>query len=115
MTCSTFFGDTEFILIKDPVEFKEGLVTCQSLNANVARVSNEKEFRAVQALLDQVEGVTIVWVGLEDLEEIGGNATERFTFVDGSQDGLDFFAEGGKFPWSFDQPNDFPSPQHCVA
>ena len=97
MTSSTLFGDTEFVLIREPISFQEGIVACRSRHANVARVSNETEHRAVKELFEEAEQTLPVWLGLVDFEQIGGNTTERSTFVHGSQDGLDFFASHGNF------------------
>ena len=51
-------------------------------------------------------------VGLEDTEfgpnsndELNG-VTERFEFVDGSRDGLEFFRRPFETPWQTDNPDD---------
>ena len=56
------------------------------------------------------------FVGLEGtgFDGNGNGNTERFRFVDGSQEGLDFFEEPFVFPWAANQPNDFGSDDDCV-
>ena len=53
-------------------------------------------------------------LGLEDIDEVGGNNPSRFTFVDGSTENLEFFATAREFPWDLDEPNDSTGNQHCV-
>ena len=53
-------------------------------------------------------------LGLEDVNQTGGREIRRFTFVDQSTEGLDFFDPHGEFPWGFDNPNDLTGDQFCV-
>ena len=53
-------------------------------------------------------------LGLEDVDEVGGTGIERFTFVDQSTEGLDFFDPRAEFPWNSDNPNDLSGDQFCV-
>ena len=115
MNVSSCLGDTQFTLLSEQVSFERGQADCASRNATVARISNSSEFFVVKSLLARVTEVDEAWIGLLDVLQEGGNSTERFTFVDGSEEGRSFFAEAGKFPWGSNQPNDFPSPQHCVV
>lgn len=64
----------------------------------------------------------LVAIGLEDT--VSGDVIEdpkdtaRFAFVDGSEEGLDFFKNATQFPWASDEPdsdNTPPGPQKCVA
>ena len=47
-------------------------------------------------------------------EDLLAGVTDRFSFVDGNPEGLDFFAEPFIFPWLTDQPNDFGEDEDCV-
>lgn len=40
--------------------------------------------------------------------------TSRFFFVDGAEEGLEFFAEPGQTPWESAQPNNFGGNDDCV-
>ena len=40
--------------------------------------------------------------------------TERFRFVDGEVEGLEFFEEADEFPWQDDQPNDASGNDDCI-
>ena len=43
-----------------------------------------------------------------------GGVTNRFTFVDGLPEGLDFFNTAFEFPWGSLQPNDGGAAADCV-
>ena len=45
----------------------------------------------------------------------GNRNTEKFGFVDGSEEGLDSFAEPFKLPWRSDQPNGLGCDQDCIV
>ena len=40
--------------------------------------------------------------------------TERFTFVDGTEEGIDFFRQAGVLPWDSGEPNNFFANEDCV-
>ena len=115
MTVSMCFEDTQFTLVQQQVKFEQAEIACESRNATVARISSSSEHKAIKLLLDKANQNEELWLGLIDLDQIGGNDTERFTFVDGSEEGLDFFTTAGQFPWGPNQPNDLPPSQYCVA
>ena len=41
--------------------------------------------------------------------------TDRFSFVDGSSEGLEFFAEPLTFPWIITQPDDEEGGDDCIV
>ena len=45
----------------------------------------------------------------------GDGNTERFEFVDSSEEGLDFFEDPFVFPWASAQPNDDNFNQDCIT
>ena len=53
--------------------------------------------------------------GVEDEDDDGGNDPARFTFVDGVNENVSFFANRGQFPWRPGQPNDVDGNQNCVT
>ena len=55
-------------------------------------------------------------IGLEspNFFGIGEGNTERFHFVDGSQEDRDFFQEPFSFPWASNQPDDTDFDDDCV-
>ena len=131
---SFVFNDTtEFLLLLERTNFETAKANCESLGGTVARIDSEEIFDAVVSfLIDAVNagldsnifyiGETLEMncklnhnsLGLEDVTEEGsaGRDPTRFTFVDASQDNLDFFATAGKFPWRSNEPQN--SGDRCV-
>ena len=56
--------------------------------------------------------------GLEDNttegEQDQDGVTDRFAFVDGVTEGIEFFEEPFKFPWQGDEPDGFEGNSNCV-
>ena len=115
---SDCLGQVEFIAVTEQVTFNAARVHCTtSFGATLARISNDEEDAFVRNLLNNIPGVDEqfdFWIGLEDVNDQGGNDPSRFTFVDLSTDGLDFFKTRSESPWKDDQPNDSGN-QNCVA
>lgn len=117
------------------LSFEEALVVCQQDNHTLARISNLVEFEEVEGLVNKT-GLESFWIGevcilllsliahmiipgLNDKVSTPGDIealdTSRFSFVDGSTEGLEFFEKPGELPWRVDQPNNDPNDQLCVA
>ena len=110
-------GLVQFIAVNEEVDFETARTRCEGLNATLARISNEEEHNFVGDFLNSVEEIGSndnFWIGLEDVDSVGGTDPTRFTFVDLSQEGLDFFDQGGVFPWLGSQPNDLRGDQDCL-
>ena len=110
-------NNSRFIAIDLLGDFEQAKTECLTRDATLARISNNEEHFFVQQFLDSI--VTIpdsaqFWIGVEDVQKVGGRNPERFSFVDGSQDGLDFFEIGFEFPWQSGQPNDVDGNEDCV-
>lgn len=123
-------NSTGFFLLPSLMDFEAAKVTCVSRNATLARVSSAEEQNFIASLLRTNEVQGEIWIGicamlfctethfsllgLEDLNQTGGRDPTRFTFVDGSSEGLDFFAQNGIFPWDSSNPDDRSGNQFCV-
>ena len=102
------------------VNSKEGDVrrsgNCLSFSRrDSARISNSSKHEVVKLLFDKANQLDDIWIGLVDIQKIRRNNTERFTFVDGAEEGRDFFAAAEEFPWAKGQPDDDDPGQPCVA
>ena len=63
-----------------------------------------------------LQTVYLSCLGLEDVQDIGGNLnTERFSFLDPSLSDTSFFEIAGAFPWAIDEPNDENGIQNAVV
>ena len=112
-------GLVQFIAIDEAVDFNTARDRCvNDFDATLARISNEAEHNFVGEFLaniTEIDSDASFWIGVEDVNDVGGDNPIRFTFVDLSQEGLDFFDEFGEFPWRVDQPNDLGDDQNCVV
>ena len=43
-----------------------------------------------------------------------GNNTSRFSFVDGSNEGRDFFSQAEVHPWGITEPDDTDNNENCI-
>ena len=54
--------------------------------------------------------------GIEDVNGVDGPLnTDRFTFVDGDLEGLNFFDNAGRFPWRSNRPDNPGGAEDCVS
>ena len=110
-------NNSRFIAIDLLGDFEHAKTECLNRKATLARISNDEEHLFVEQFLNSI--LTIpdsaqFWIGVEDVEKVGGCNPARFSFVDGSKDGLDFFEIGCEFPWQSGQPNDVDENEDCV-
>ena len=110
-------NDSRFIAIDLPADFEQAKAECINRNATLARISNSQEHFFVQEFLDSIDSIADneqFWIGVEDVQKSGANVPQRFSFVDGSEDGLEFFEIPSAFPWQSGQPNNVDEIEDCV-
>ena len=82
---SAYLGLVQFIAVNEIVDFNTAKDLCvEDFDATLARISNEAEHSFVGDFLEsiaQVDGDANFWIGLEDVNDQGGNDPIRFTFV----------------------------------
>ena len=114
---SSDFNNSRFIAIDLLGDFEQAKAECLNRKGTLARISNDEEHFFVEQFLNSILIIpdsAQFWIGVEDVQRVGGRNPARFSFVDGSQDGLDFFEVGFEFPWQSGQPNDVDGNEDCV-
>ena len=111
------FGDIKFIFVAEEVSFNDAVADCVQRGATLARISNRAEFDFAREFMD---GSTLTesgaWIGKQSLDSspLGminsirlsdngvsdGNNTSRLSFVEGSNEGRNFFTQAKVFPWA---------------
>lgn len=99
-----------FVLFSERLTFRDALTFCVDQGLTLARISNDAENDFVQDLLVGLNQDT--WIGVANFGRRGNGLTDRFSFADNSQEGLDFFLERGRNPWRPGDPSQLSEP--CV-
>ena len=98
-----------------PLDFISARDICLSRGGDLTRISSQDEFNLLLSIQDSVfvqipdlrPEDNFFWVGVDALSTEEDIGTQRFTFTDGTTDGLSFVQGGfGEPPWNPDTPVD---------
>lgn len=108
-------GETYALYTDSSFNFSEVDILCQNVGGQLAKISSLEEFNFIRNIQIITEN-PFMWVGIDAIGDTQNSGVNRFTFTDGSTEGLDFIrTDIGLFPWDINEPAlNFDSGEECV-
>lgn len=115
--------DQEYLYVQvtdviDFMDFTGALAECQNLGGELAPVLNNRTHALLREFIEELPSnlvSKIVWIGLHDKLDEGGNLVPlRFRWVDETETDTSFYSTAQVFPWASNEPDDISGKENAV-